>query len=46
MSVLTYLSSLAPLRTHSPESPAKSRDHIDFAGLSGECVLRGANDER
>jgi purine-nucleoside phosphorylase len=22
------------------------RDHIDFAGLSGECVLRGANDER
>lgn len=22
------------------------RDHIDFAGLSGECVLRGANDDR
>lgn len=22
------------------------RDHIDLPGLTGECVLRGANDER
>ena len=22
------------------------RDHIDLPGLTGECVLRGTNDER
>ena len=22
------------------------QDHIDMCGLTGECVLRGANDER